>query len=144
MTEFVRCDNCGIIFQQLEAETTCPKCRELTGAQAEDAEPSTVETLRKLKNAIRDAEASGTFFTVDELSEQTGIAVPTIWEFIHNGEINTAPFNDPQVRDYIVRKRREQMKALRGDKGPAPAPPASERPSKIRGFHSRLEDDKKR
>jgi hypothetical protein len=144
MTEFVRCDSCGIIFQQVEAETTCPKCLERAGEEEQDSGPGKLEILRQLKNIIRDAEASGSFFTVDELSDKTGIEVPKIWEFIHSGEINTARFDDPQVRDYIVRKRREQQKAMRGIKEPSPPPSASNSAAKIRGFHSRPEDDKKR
>jgi len=142
MTEFTRCERCGIIFPRLENESICPKCQERGEEEPAVETRGKPEILRDLKNFIRDAEAHGMFLTVAELCQRTGVEEAIIWEYIQSGEIDTAPFDDPQVREFIVRKRREQMKSLRGGRTADPAP--SSPTPKIRGFHSRADDEKKR
>jgi hypothetical protein len=142
MTEFTRCERCGIIFPRAAKESICPKCQELGEEEPAAETRGKHEILRDLKNIIRDAEARGVFLTVAELSERTEIEESTIWEYIQSGEIDTASFDDPQVREFIVRKRREQMKSMRSSRPPEPA---SRTPAeKLRGFHSRADDEKKR
>jgi len=142
MTDFTRCERCGIIFPRTENETLCPKCSERGDEILTTELRSKQEILRTLKNIIRDAQAKGEFLTVAELSESTKIEEATIWEYIQSGEIDTATFDDPEVREFIVRKRREQMKSLRSAKR-AEEPPR-DATTKIRGFHSRSDDDKRR
>jgi hypothetical protein len=141
--DFTKCDQCGMIFpSQDSSQRLCPKCR-----HEESSELSTRELLRTLKNALRDAQSSGVFFTVPELSRRTGILEDKIWHYIHTGEIDTASFNDPQVRDFLVKRHKERMKAS------LPKPPESAKPgeaprtddkskAKISGFHLKVQDDK--
>jgi len=142
MTEFTRCERCGIIFPRSENEKLCSKCRERTEEETAAATRSKQDILRTLKTTIRDAETSGVFLTVSELSERTGIEEPNIWEYIQSGEIDTASFDDPQVRDFVVRKRREQMKSFSSSKRLDQSSRGAA--TKIRGFHSRSDDEKKR
>jgi hypothetical protein len=136
--EFTRCTECGIIFQSTEGETQCPKC--CAAEESAQAVRDKSEMLRFLKNLLRDAQAAGEFLTVVELSKRTGIEEAQIWEFIHSGEIDTASFDDPHVRDFLVRKRREQAKA----KITASQDSDQQQRKKRSGFHSRHGDERKR
>ena len=137
---FIRCEVCGIIFpDEGEGHTRCPKC--LAPEEPEEAveDPGTKrEILRTLKNALRDAQSSGQFLTVPELAKQTEIEETKIWDYIQSGEIDTASFDDPKVRDFLVKKRREQLQGLVGDK-----PQKKSAPKKPSGFHTRSRDDKR-
>lgn len=138
--EFIRCKGCGIIFQSSTGEELCPKC--VRTAETGNAFLDKKEMLRFLKNLLRDAQAAGEFLTVTELSTRTSIAESQIWDFIHNGEIDTASFDDPHVRDFLVRKRRELSQVKR--KTSSEAESEGGREKKPRGFHSRLDDEQKR
>lgn len=138
--EFTKCKGCGIIFQSSEGETLCPKCR-----ASEDTNQAILdkkEMLRFLKNLLRDSQATGEFLTVADLSVRTKIAESQIWEFIHSGEIDTASFDDPHVRDFLVRKRRELAQAKKSESSDSDS--GSGRGKKRSGFHSKLDDERKR
>jgi hypothetical protein len=135
--EFTKCENCGIIFPNQDGkETLCPKCR-----HADAAGVSSRDLLRLVKNAIRDAQGRGVFLTISEMSSQTGIEEEVIWGFIHRGEIDTAGFNDPEVRTYIARRKLEKLQSvIKKLDGPAePEPSKSTKPRS--GLHFRREDD---
>ena len=145
--QFTRCKTCGKIFPAAEPDDEiCPKCLEEQASDEigdDNDEQANRDRLRLLKNALRDAQAKGVMLNTHELSEQTGVREPTIWHFINNGELDTAGFDDPKVRDFMKRKRieraREAAKAMRGDSKPA----AGEAKAKPSGFHTR-NDEKKR
>jgi hypothetical protein len=134
--EFTRCETCSIIFPNQDGQySQCPKCRNEVSQGA-----SIHDLLRLLKNAIRDTQSRGAFLTVDELSNATGIDVDKIWHFIHNGEIDTATFSDPEVRSFIARRKKELMKSTL--KAPSDAEPKPEEPSRPKsGFHLKAKDD---
>ena len=138
--EFIRCKGCGIIFQSSEGAELCPKC--VKSAESGHAFQDKKEMLRFLKNLLRDAQAAGEYLTVTELSTRTNIAESQIWTFIHSGEIDTASFDDPHVRDFLVRKRRELSQVKW--KASSEAELKGGREKKPRGFHSRLDDERKR
>ena len=135
--EFTKCESCGIIFPNQDGkETLCPKCRH-TGSSG----VSSRDLLRIVKNVIRDAQGRGVFLTVAEISKQTDVEEETIWGFIHRGEIDTASFNDPEVRTFIARKKMEKMQSVMKKKD-EPADNESTKPNKPRsGLHFRREDD---
>lgn len=134
--EFTRCESCGIIFPNQDGKyTQCSKCRNDVAQGA-----SIHDLLRVLKNTIRDTQSRGAFLTVTELSKLTGIEEDKIWHFIHTGEIDTASFNDPDVRSFIVRRKKELMKSTL--KAPAEAEPKPEEAHRPRsGFHLKSKDD---
>jgi hypothetical protein len=135
--EFTKCESCGIIFPNQDGtEKMCPKCRN------EDASGMTVrDLLRILKNALRDAQGRGQFLTIHDLSTQTKIEEDKIWGFIHRGEIDTASFNDPEVRTFVARKKMEQLQSS-VRKHDSPAEPGTGKAQKPHsGLHFRREDD---
>jgi hypothetical protein len=140
--QFSKCETCGIIFlNPNEEHRQCPRCREETALPESDR-----DVLRLLKNMLRDAQSHGEFLTLHELSEQTGVPEEKIWHFIHNGEIDTASFNDPEVREYLVRKRREIAKMARGRPGEperADSQPPADAQKPGAGFHSKANDEEK-
>lgn len=106
--EFIKCEKCGKIFGRSEEETLCPACREV------DAGPKTPkELLRIVRNYIRDVQARGALMTLEQVAEETGVDYATIWEFIQRGDIDLARFDDPQVKSFLLQRRREQDKNLR-------------------------------
>lgn len=136
--DFSKCSTCGIIFNNPGGiHQQCSKCR---------SEPAELELprdeLRLLKNTIKDALAAGEFMTVPQLTEKTSVDAEQIWHYIRSGEIDTASFDDPNVRNFLVRKRREQDKLTRQlqeqtiDK---------EKPANVKkrsGYYLRADDDK--
>jgi hypothetical protein len=134
--EFTRCESCGIIFPNQDGKySQCPKCRNEVGQSA-----SIHDLLRLLKNAIRDTQSRGAFLTVTELSAVTGIEEEKIWHFIHSGEIDTASFNDPEVRNFVVRRKKELMKST--IKAPSDTEAKPEEPARPKsGFHLKSKDD---
>lgn len=136
--DFSICNTCGIIFNNPDGvHQQCLKCR---------SEPSELDSqrdeLRLLRNTIRDALAVGEYLTVPQLSEKTNVDAEQIWHFIRSGEIDTASFDDPSVRDFLVRKRREQDKLARQmqDQSAGKSPASTKK--KRSGFHLRADDDK--
>lgn len=135
--EFTKCAQCGIIFANPNGtQTLCAKCRD--EAPAFD---SPRELLRFLKNTLRDAQAHGEFLTIPELAAKAEVTEDRIWTFIHAGEIDTAGFNDPQVREYIARRRKELMKNRQAGSEQSPEPKEGGR-AKPSGFHLKVEDDR--
>ena len=98
--------------------------------------------LRSAKDALKDYMAKGEYLTIPELAEKTGVLEADIWEFIRKGEIDTVQFDDPHVREYLVNKRREQLKSKankyddEADKAKKGKPSA-----KISGLHFKRGDD---
>lgn len=142
--EFTKCKTCGIIFLNAdEAQALCPKCIEQIDAEPgidEDADDK--DSLRILKNVLRDAQAKGEMLNTDALAELTGIPEPKIWHFIKTGEVDTAAFSDPKVREFLKRKRIERARELaKAARGNSPSKPEAKKVS--RGFH-RSSDDKRR
>ena len=135
--DFIRCTKCGKIFPVDQANSAlCPSCREEAGEGRSDR-----EQLRDLKNKIRDAHAKGVFFTIDELSELTDIPQDKIWSFIKKGEIDTAPFSDPAVQQYLVRRKLELMQATRKRDGDSGAETEkNQNPEKYLGFHHKRDE----
>jgi hypothetical protein len=137
--DFSKCNTCGIIFNNPDgAHQQCPKCR--SGPPELDSQR---DELRLLKNTIRDNQAIGEYMTVPQLSEKTGVNSEQIWHFIRSGEIDTAGFDDPSVRDFLVRKKREQDKLARQlqDQSTGKKQPVDTK-KKRSGFHLRSDDDK--
>ena len=139
-TEFTKCEGCGIIFANSDsAQTLCPKCR-----HEESTAVTPRDILRQLRNVLRDAQISGAFLTVPELAEKANTTEEQIWRFIHDGEIDIASFNDPAVRDYLVRKQRERLKAMHPKASEPVKPAAGEKGgasgAKRGGFHLRGDD----
>lgn len=133
--EFTRCEGCGIIFPNQDGkDSQCPKCRH---EQAQHV--SGRDLLRVLKNALRDAQSRGVFLNIRELSQLTEVDESCIWGFIHSGDIDTASLNDPEVRSFLARRKKELMKA---SAKPAEAEPKLEEGTKRRsGFHLHADDD---
>ncbi|MCC7479430.1 hypothetical protein IT575_13380 [bacterium] len=129
-SSFTKCMSCGKIFAAADSERNCPACR------GEAGEPSLREQLRMVKSYIRDMMSRGEFITIAEAARGSEVAESRVWEFIQAGEIDLTPFNDPQVRNFLVNKRREQEK-LRRDDSPKTPEPAPEKPS---GFHGADKD----
>ena len=135
--EFTKREQCGIIFANSNGtQTLCTKCR-----GEEPAFESPRELLRYLKNMLRDAQAHGEFLTIPELASKADVTEVRIWAYIRTGDLDTAGFNDPQVREYIVKRRKELTKNRQAEPDQAPANKGPER-SKHAGFHLRVEDDK--
>src|SRR5262245_51636518 len=126
---FTKCMDCGKIFAATESERQCPACR------GEGGELSVREQLRKVKSYIKDMLARGEFITIGQAAQGSEVPEGKVWEFIQAGEIDLTPFNDPQVRNFLVNRRREQEKSRRDD-GPR-AEPAGEKRS---GFHGADKD----
>jgi hypothetical protein len=135
MSDFTACARCGKIFLNPgKTETLCPRCR---GDEA--VELSARDALRLVKNTLRDAQAAGALMTMPEVARATGVSEDRVWGFITSGEIDTASFDDPQVRDFVHKRRRELLK-----QGPGGAEEQSE-PGKPRsGFHMRTDDERRR
>jgi hypothetical protein len=136
--DFSKCNTCGIIFNNPDgAHQQCPKCR--SGHSELD---SPRDELRLLRNTIRDNQAIGEYMTVPQLSEKTGVDSEQIWHYIRSGEIDTAGFDDPSVRDFLVRKKREQEKLARQMQDHSAGKPLASTKKKRSGFHLRSDDDK--
>ena len=75
-----------------------------------------------------------------EVAELTGIPEDVVWGFINSGEIDTASFNDPHVREMVVKRRRELLRHSET----AAAPPADKPAPAHSGFHARTDDERRR
>jgi hypothetical protein len=145
--EFTKCAQCGIIFPNPDGQRElCPRCAN----EPLEHEESLREVLRRLKNLLRDAQANGTFLTMEQLAQQANTDESRIWHFIQSGEIDTATLSDPEVKTFLARRHKERLKAsVTQPKQPAPGSgrPAAEdkgKPgtsNKASGFHIRREDD---
>jgi hypothetical protein len=135
--EFIKCEQCSIIFpSQDSSQTLCPKCRKEESKVVSDR-----DMLRALKNTLRDAQTAGMYLTVAELSRKTDITEERIWRFIHAGEIDTASFNDPGVRDFVVKRQKERLKTS-VQKPEQQSKPDDKPKPKVSGFHLKIQDDK--
>lgn len=131
---FVKCEKCTKIFaKEGSGPDICPKCLD----NSKDVPDDAVSQLRLLKNTIRDVQSRGEMITIPQLVEETGIEEETVWKYISSGEIDTAKFDDPEVREYMQRKRLEREQELRrkGLRGDLDSGPAENKPH--RGFHIR-------
>jgi hypothetical protein len=140
--QFTKCKQCGMIFPDASGHNdTCPKCRheEITG------EMSARDVLRTLKNLLRDAQSQGQFLTVPELSKRAGVEEGLIWHFIQTDEIETAAFNDPDVRGFVARRQMDRLKAnqQRAMQERKPAKPEAARDHKS-GFHLKVDDGREK
>lgn len=136
MSEFANCTECGRIFANPGGEhTLCTRCRGTAGGPL-----SARDALRLLKSTLRDAQAKSDLMTIEDLSKVTGIDPQRIWGFISDGEIDTASFNDPQVRDFVIKRRRELLKQS-AHQDEKPAAPDHHHHS---GFHNRADEDERR
>jgi hypothetical protein len=138
--EFKKCKDCGMIFPDAGGQQElCPKCRHEDNA----GEKSTRDLLRTLKNLLRDAQSQGQFLTVPELAKRSGIEEGVIWHFIQTDEIETAAFNDPEVRGFVARRQMDKLKATqqRALQEHKPAKPEAPREHKS-GFHLKVDDDR--
>ena len=137
--DFIRCESCSKIFpRREEGEVLCPACSNETSS----AGLSSRDLLRSAKDLLKDYMAKGEYLTIPELAEKTGVPEADIWELIRKGEIDTVQFDDPHVREYLVNKRREQMKSkvrkLDDDaKGPNKRNPSA----RASGLHFKRGDD---
>jgi hypothetical protein len=136
---FIQCEACGKIFAPAEGESRCASCRGVP-------EPGHTkrETLRVVKNYIRDLMARGEFGTIASVAAELDVSQSTIWGYIESGEIDLTPFDDPQVRNYLINKRREMDRARRDEAArPAgkPGPEPTQQPS---GFHSTDRSERER
>jgi hypothetical protein len=135
MSEFATCAQCGRIFANPGGQhNMCTRCR-----GDETHELSTRDALRLLKGTLRDAQARSELMTIPELSKATGVDEQRIWGFISDGEIDTASFNDPQVRDFVFKRRRELLKQSQ-----APAEEKAQPQEHHHGFHHRNSEDERR
>jgi hypothetical protein len=135
MSDFTACGRCGKIFANPgKVQEFCPRCR---GDESLDL--SARDALRLVKNALRDAQARGELMTMPQVAVATGVAEERIWTFISSGEIDTASFDDPQVRDFVQKRRRE---LLRHGQPSQPEPGEAAKPRS--GFHTRDDDDRRR
>ena len=133
---FVKCEKCAKIFaKEGSGEDICPRCSHTE--QTDTADPNAV--LRILKNTIRDVQAKGEMVTIAQLVELTGIEEKVVWKYISSGEIDTARFDDPQVREFMQRKRLEREHEMRRANKPGDTGTGTNRATgkKIRGFHIR-------
>jgi hypothetical protein len=136
---FVKCEKCSKIFAKTEAgPDICPKCSDTVQELPDDP----TSQLRLLKNTIRDSQARGEMMTIAQLAEATGLEEEVVWKFIADGEIDTARFDDPMVKEFMQRKRleREQelrRKGLRGDEDSSSGA-ATRKPRG--GFHIRRDE----
>lgn len=137
MSDFTSCGRCGKIFLNPgRAHELCTRCRGGDGTEL-----SARDALRLVKNTLRDAQAKGVLLTMPEVAVATGVEEDRVWGFITSGEIDTAGFEDPQVRDFVQKRRRELLKQ-QGAPTPAAAPAEPEKPRS--GFHGRTDDDRRR
>jgi hypothetical protein len=136
MASFTKCSACGKIFSQTDGETECPACRGESGTG-----PSKRDQLRQVKSHIRDLMTRGEFGTIADVAHSMGIEQKVIWEFIESGEIDLTPFDDPQVRNFLVNKRREQQQRARRDDAPRSSD-KPDSPSPSSGFHGADRDDR--
>jgi len=141
--EFKKCKFCGMIFPDAGGQQdTCPRCRH----EATTGELSQRDILRTLKNALRDAQSQGIFLTVPELAGRTGVEETMIWHFIQTDEIETASFNDPEVRSFIARRQMERLKTSlgRAQHEGKPARPGDAPRERKSGFHLKIDDDREK
>lgn len=109
--DFTKCEECGKIFPQSAiGQTLCPACQGIS------AELTDKDLLRQLKNTLRDVQARGEFLNIFQLADESHVSEDKIWHFINTGELSTASFDDPAVRDYLVRKKRELAKQAKQPK----------------------------
>ena len=135
--DFSRCKKCNKIFAKTEAsQVLCPACGGATKASG-----SKREQLYAVREVLKDAMAAGEFLTTPELAERCGVEQGVIWNMIRSGEIDTASFNDPGVRDYLVRKHREQQKQAQETKPKKEKPEGGTGHKKSSGFHLKSKDD---
>jgi hypothetical protein len=135
MSDFTSCGRCGKIFLNPgKVHDNCPHCR-----GDESLELSARDALRLVKNTIRDAQAKGDLLTMPQVSELTGVSEERIWNFITSGEIDTASFEDPAVRDFVHKRRRELLR--QGGQPHAGEPLETKQRS---GFHMREDDERRR
>jgi hypothetical protein len=128
--EFIQCTECSVFFAKDDSgRSLCGKCSD------EPYVPSSPkDCLRYLKSFLRDLESAGEMLTVPELSLRTQVSDTVIWEFIRSGQMDVASFNDPEVRDFVVKRNRER---LRESQARTPQAVSSEPEKKRTGFHKR-------
>ena len=131
--EFVKCSDCSVFFARDDSDSTlCHKCR------AEPYVPSSPkDCLRYLRTLLRDLEINGELLTIPELAVRAQVSDTVIWDFIKSGQLDTASFNDPEVRDFMVKRIRERRKEAQAR---TPQPVSSEPQPKRAGFHKRPDD----
>lgn len=133
MPNFNNCRSCNRVFDDVYRIGSCPECI--------DAFSKNREFRKKLslaRNFVKDKELAGEILTVHQVAEGVGLDEGEIWIFIRMGEIDTAAFDDPKVREYklrVARRIEEEKKTSRQEL-------AEEIDKVIRGFHSR--PDRKR
>ncbi|MEZ5337748.1 MAG: hypothetical protein R3F46_05740 [bacterium] len=97
------------------------------------------DKLRHLKSILRDYASHGKMLTIPQLSEESQLSDTVIWEFINSGQLDVATFNDPDVRDFVIKRRRERIKDAQ-TRQPQPVSSEPEPTSKRSGFHKRVDD----
>jgi hypothetical protein len=110
MTSFESCKRCNRVFEDSLRLGVCKECIEKFGKDREFR-----AKLSVVRNYIKDREIKGDMLTVRGVAEGTGFPEDEIWMFIRLGEISTASFNDPKVREYKLRAVREREKPSRED-----------------------------
>lgn len=139
--EFTKCEKCGKIFPAREVGATqCPACRGVS------AELSDKDLLRQLKNTLRDVQSKGEFLDIPQLSAASKVEEDKIWHFINSGDISTASVDDPAVRDFLIRKKREQAKLSKKIQGDESKQTSQQKfySKKSSGFHHSGNDAKKK
>lgn len=110
MTNFQSCKRCNRIFEDSLRLGVCKDCIDKFGKDREFR-----AKLSIVRNYVKDREIKGEVLTVTGVSEGTGLPEDEIWMFIRLGEISTASFNDPKVREYKLRATREREKPSKED-----------------------------
>ncbi|MEP0814949.1 MAG: hypothetical protein HRF49_09835 [bacterium] len=133
MPNFANCRSCNRVFDDVYRIGSCPECIDAYSKNRDFR-----KKLSLVRNFVKDKELAGEILTVHELAEGVGLDEAEIWIFIRMGEIDTASFDDPKVREYKLRLARRIEEEKRG----ARAELAEEIEKAIHGFHSR--PDRKR
>ena len=110
MTSFETCKRCARIFDDTLRLKVCPECIEKYGKDREFR-----AKLSLIRNFVKDQELAGNLLTVGGVAEGTSLPEEEIWIFIRLGEIDTASFNDPKVREFKLRASRERDKLSKDD-----------------------------
>jgi predicted nucleic acid-binding Zn-ribbon protein len=110
VTTFESCKRCGRIFEDTLRMKVCPECVEKYGKDREFR-----AKLSLVRNYVKDQKLEGNLLTVKGVSEGTSLSEEEIWIFVKLGEISTTSFNDPKVREFIMRAAREREKLSKDD-----------------------------
>ncbi|MCD6119490.1 hypothetical protein J7K50_06580 [bacterium] len=111
MGNYESCKRCGRIFEDNYRLGVCDECVEKFGKDKEFR-----AKLSITRNYVKDMELKGELLSVGAVAEGTDICEEEIWMFIRLGEISTASFDDPKVREYKLRESRQRDKVFSGDK----------------------------